>query len=71
MIDVKTKEIQELLKKERARRGLNFKQFGILIGCTGRAVSYWETGERLITLDMADKVLKRLHMSITIGEEER
>ena len=40
-------EIVRILKEERLDRGLSYNKFGELIGCTGRAVSYWEQGQRI------------------------
>lgn len=65
----KQEEVSKILKKERLKRGLTFKEFGKLIGCTGRAVSYWETGKRNISLDAADKAFKNLGITVTIGKK--
>ena len=65
----KEKEIINLLKAEREKRGMSYKDFGMLIGSTGRAVSYWEAGKRVITLDKADRALRVLQKSVTLGKE--
>nr|DAU39577.1 MAG TPA: helix-turn-helix domain protein [Caudoviricetes sp.] len=66
----KREEIRKMLRKERLKRDLNFKEFGKLIGCTGRSVSYWETGKRNISLDVADKALKKLGITLEIGRNK-
>ena len=48
---------------------MNYKEFGALLGCTGRSVSYWETGKRNISLDAADKAFKNLGITVTIGKK--
>ena len=38
-----------------------------LVGCSTRAVEYWESGKRNITLEFADKVFNALEVTLTIG----
>lgn len=65
----KSEEIRNILKIERRKRNMNYKEFGALLGCTGRSVSYWETGKRNISLDAADKAFKNLGITVTIGKK--
>ena len=65
----KSEEIRNILKIERRKRNMNYKEFGALLGCTGRSVSYWETGKRNISLDAADKAFKNLEITVTIGKK--
>ena len=46
------------------------KEFAEMIGCTTRTLNYWLKGERGISVDMADAVLRKLGMTYTIGKEE-
>lgn len=65
----KSEEIRNILKIERRKCNMNYKEFGALLGCTGRSVSYWETGKRNISLDAADKAFKNLGITVTIGKK--
>jgi transcriptional regulator with XRE-family HTH domain len=66
----KSEEIRNILKIERRKRNMNFKEFGKLIGCTGRSVSYWEAGMRNISLNTADEALKKLGITLEIGRNK-
>lgn len=37
------------------------------IGCTTRAIDYWQNGERNMSLENADKLLRTLDITISIG----
>ncbi|MGN0298903.1 MAG: multiprotein-bridging factor 1 family protein [Lachnospiraceae bacterium] len=63
------KNIGEKIKEARMNKGLTTKELAMKVGKTERTVRYWETGERQLSLQMADKVLKVLDMSLTIGKE--
>lgn len=58
----------KILQNERKKKGVSQQELAKMTGFTVRAISYWETGKRNITLENADKVLKALHASIVIGE---
>lgn len=70
MKNTKSTEIARIIKKERIKQGYPIRQFAKSMGCTPRAISFWDKGERNITLDMADKALKVLGLSVVIGKEE-
>lgn len=59
----------KILQNERKKKGVSQQELAKMTGFTVRAISYWETGKRNITLENADKVLKALHASIVIGEQ--
>lgn len=60
----------KIIKEARIKQGLSQKDLAEAIGVTTRAIIYWETGQRKISLESADKIFKALHMSMKIGEEE-
>lgn len=66
----KSEEIRNILKIERRKRNMNYKEFGALLGCTGRSVSYWEAGTRNISLNTADEALKKLGITLEIGRNK-
>lgn len=68
MENKKTKEIQTRISEERKKQGYSFRKFAKMIGYTARAVSYWETGQRTINIDAADKALKALGLTVTLGK---
>lgn len=59
------KEIREARKKQ----GMSSKELAEKVGVNERLVRYWETGERQLSLENADKILKALGVSLTIGKE--
>lgn len=64
-------EIQKLIREERIKQGYSYSDLAKRIGCSARAVSYWETGKRDITVEMADRALAVLGGSITLGKSIR
>ena len=59
-----------IIKNARQKQGMTQKDLAEAVGVTTRAIIYWETGQRKINLESADKIFKALHMSMKIGEEE-
>ena len=66
----KSEQIFLLIDEGRNKQGMSKAELAQLIGCTQRAIRYWERGERSISLDMADKALKALGLSATIGKDD-
>ena len=62
-------EIQQKIREERVRQGISVRKFAKMMGCTPRSVSLWDAEERAITVEMADKALKALGVSVVIGKE--
>lgn len=62
-------EFGEILQNERKKQGLTRKKLSEMTGFTTRAISYWETGKREISLKNADIVAKVLGMTLQIGKE--
>ncbi|WP_252224333.1 MULTISPECIES: helix-turn-helix transcriptional regulator [unclassified Clostridium] len=60
-------KIGELIEKERIKNNISKAKLAEKVGCTSRAIDYWENGERSISLDNADKIFKTLGITITIG----
>lgn len=57
----------EILQNERKRQGISRKKLSEMTGFTVRAISYWETGKREISLKNADAVAQALKIAIKIG----
>lgn len=60
-------KIGKLIEKERIKSNITKSKLAKMVGCTSRAIHYWENGKRSISLENADKVLKALGTTITIG----
>ncbi|MEW9989468.1 helix-turn-helix transcriptional regulator [Clostridium butyricum] len=60
-----------MISKERVKNNLSRKKLAEKIGCTSRAIEYWESGKRSISLENADKIFKALNIRITIGINEK
>lgn len=61
-------EIGLIIAKERVKNNLSRGKLADKVGCTARAIEYWESGKRKISLENADKILKALNIKIIIGE---
>lgn len=62
--------IGEIIEKERKKQNISKTELAKISGCTTRSIDYWESGERKITLENADKILKALKVGFTIGHIE-
>lgn len=60
----------KIVKEEREKQGMTKRELARRIGCTDRAISYWETGEKSPNITLADKVLKALEISLKIGSDK-
>ena len=65
----KSKEIINLISKERKRQGVSITELCRLIGCSRESYYCWERGDKSIKLDTADKALKVLGTSYILGGE--
>lgn len=63
----KNLEIQQKIREERIKQRISMRRLAQMAGCTDRAIAYWEKGEKEITVNMADKILKVLGISMNIG----
>lgn len=62
-------DIGKILKEERVKQGKTQKQLADDAGVTSRAVAYWESGKRKMSVENADKVFKALQVSVVIGKQ--
>ena len=62
-------KIGELIKTERIKNNISKVQLAEMVGCTSRAIEYWESGKRGMSLEYADKIFKALGKTITIGAD--
>ncbi|MBN1048724.1 helix-turn-helix domain-containing protein [Clostridium botulinum] len=60
-------KIGEIIEKERIKSNISKSKLAEKVGCTSRSIDYWENGERSISFENADKILKALGKTITIG----
>lgn len=57
-----------IIKNERKKQGISQKKLAEAAGVTTRAVIYWENGQRQISIENADRILKALNITIKIGK---
>ena len=62
-------KIGAIIEKERTKSNISKSKLAEKVGCTSRAIDYWENGERSISFENADKIFKALGKTITIGAE--
>ena len=61
----------KIIKEKREIKGISRMKLAELSGFTDRAIAYWEYGERQISLENADRLLKALGTTLSIGKEEK
>lgn len=61
-------DLGRFLKEERIKQQKSQQRLAEEAGVTKRAIIYWETGKKKMSVESADKVFKALHVSVTIGE---
>jgi len=61
-------EFGRMLKEQRIKKDMSKQELAKKIGVTERAISYWERGDRAISLYEADKVLYEIGISLRIGK---
>lgn len=69
-MQVKEHEFGKILQYERKKKGITQAKLSEMTGFTIRAISFWETGQREITIRNADVVAKALGISVVIGIQE-
>lgn len=57
-----------VIKNERIKQGISQKKLAEAAGVTTRAIIYWENGQRKISIENADRILKALDITIKIGK---
>ena len=63
-------EFAQILKDARLKSGLTNKEFAAKLKTSTAVIWRWEKGLHVPTIEMADKVLKALGMTMTIGGRE-
>ncbi|MFT8347702.1 helix-turn-helix transcriptional regulator [Clostridium saccharoperbutylacetonicum] len=56
-----------MIATERTKANLSTKKLADAVGCSSRAIEYWEAGKRKISFEYADKIFKALGKTVTIG----
>lgn len=57
----------KVIHNERIKQGLSRKELAEKAGFTKRAIIYWESGERTMSIENADRLFKALNITIKIG----
>ena len=65
-----SERIFNVINEKRIERGISKKELAEMIGCSERAIRYWENGERQMTIDAAAKALRALRISVRLGADE-
>ena len=60
-------EFGKIIQSERVKQGLSRKELAEKAGFTKRAIIYWESGERTMSIENADRLFKALNLTIKIG----
>ncbi len=63
-------EYGKLVRKERQKLGVSVEQLAQMTGFTKRAIFYWESGERTMSIKSADRVFYALGVSVVIGKKD-
>lgn len=61
--------IGKIIKEERKKKNIKKTELAEIVGCTVRAIDYWENEKRKISFENADKILRALNITIKIGYE--
>ena len=56
-----------IIAQERIKKNMSKAKLAKLVGCTTRAIEYWENGKRNMSLDYANKVFNALGVTLKIG----
>lgn len=59
----------EILKNARLKSGLTNNQFAVMLKMSYATIWRYENGERTPTLETADRILRKLGRTMTIGKE--
>jgi plasmid maintenance system antidote protein VapI len=62
-------DIGKIIREEWEKQGLSYSLLARQAKCSSRAISSWVTGKRTIIMEMADKVLSALEVSLQIGRK--
>lgn len=70
MIDGDLMDFGQIMKTERIRQNISQQKLADEAGVTKRAINYWESGKRKMTVDCADRIFKALGITVEIGKWE-
>lgn len=59
--------IGAMISAERTKANLSTKKLSEAAGCSSRAIEYWESGKRKISLENSDNIFRALGKALTIG----
>lgn len=59
--------IELLIRTERLKRGMSLQALADKAGVTKRALTYWESGTRKMSMESAEKLCKALNITYVIG----
>lgn len=62
--------LPEIIKIERLKQNLSVDELAKRAGVTRRAIFYWESGTKKMTIESADKVLNALGVSYILGKRK-
>jgi len=65
--EIQMSAIGLFIYQERNKKGMSKDRLAQLVGCTKRAIEYWENGKRNMSLDNACRVFNALEITIKIG----
>lgn len=60
-------DLGKFLKAKRIESGKSQQRLAEEAGVTKRSISYWESGEKKMSVDSADRVFRALGITIIIG----
>ena len=66
----KSNELKEIIFNEMKAQGYSYRKMANKVGCHHETFARWKEGKNNMTLEMADKVLRALGISVTIGAEK-
>lgn len=64
------KEIGKLIRQRREKQNMTREALAASVGCTARAIAYWEEGKKSIRIEMADKVFNSLGIEVVLGKTD-
>lgn len=60
--------LEEIMREERIKQGISQQKLANAAGVTKRTITYWEKGEKKMSVENADKVFKALQISVVLGK---
>lgn len=66
----KAEEVRMMILEPLVKEGITLAELARRTGCLPRTIQYWSTGRMSPSLNQADKALKALGLSMTIGVDK-